>query len=247
MRPLWQELYAQRKLLLGRFSRKATIEQTTVLVAHNQSVILSALVGMIDRNADLDVVASANDFTDALRLAKSHSPDVILFAVALPTGIVRLDEQITALVDSAPRSAVAVLTASCSAPVARAALQAGAAGYILESELPAAIPTAIRKLASAKQWVSPRVKDAVAALGRENAERTMSPQDQSIIRALSWGHTNKEIAAQMGLSQRTIEANRAKIMSKLGLSSRAGIVNYAVESGLFDEADAMTVPPVALS
>ena len=189
------------------------------------------------------MVATTEGIDATLRSVKGHSPDVILFTVALPTTADEVHEQVGLLAGSSPESAIIILTASDSAAVARAALSAGAAGYILKSELPAALPEAIRRVAEGQPWVSPRISNAIMQLNRAPEQGELSSRQQTIVRSIAWGHTSKEIAVELNLSRRTIEASRADILHKLDLSSRASLVKYAIDHGLFDEDDAMVVPP----
>ena len=198
---------------------------------------------MIGEFPDIEIVATTDGLDATVRSVKGHSPNVILYVVALPTTADAISEQIRTLADVSPDSAIVVLNASESATVARAALHAGAAGYILKSELPAVMSTALHRAAEGQHWVSPRVTSAITKLNREPAREELSPRQQTIVRSIAWGHTSKEIAVELNLSRRTIEASRADILQKLGVSSRASIVKYAIDRGLFDEDDAMAVPP----
>lgn len=189
------------------------------------------------------MVATTEGIDATLRSVKGHSPDVILFTVALPTTADEVHEQVGLLAGSSPESAIIILTASDSAAVARSAISAGAAGYILKSELPAALPEAIRRVAEGQPWVSPRISNAIMQLNRVPEQGELSSRQQTIVRSIAWGHTSKEIAVELNLSRRTIEASRADILHKLDLSSRASLVKYAIDHGLFDEDDAMIVPP----
>ena len=219
----------------------------TVLLAHEQMIVRSALEESIDRGVDVVVVAAPEDGDDTLRAVRGHGPDVIVYTVALPTSLEVVTLRIEQLKDASPDSAILILTASKSASVARAAIAAGALGYVLESELPADLPFAIGRVAAGQVWISPAVTMQIAKLDRDGAGIDLTARQQTIIRSISWGHTSKEIATSLSLSRRTIEASRAEILRKLNLSSRAGIVKYAVDCGLFDEADAMLVPPPALA
>ena len=217
----------------------------TVLVVHEQAIIRAALTALLVENADIEVVAAPASGDETLSTCRGHQADVILFATALPIGVDPIKLGIEQLHDASPRSAILVLTASPSATVARAALGAGALGYLLESELPAELAVATRRVAAGHLWVSTAMTMGIASLNRGGDEDHLTGRQEVIIRSIAWGHTSKEIAIEMNLSRRTIEASRADILTKLDLASRAGIVKYAVDSGLFDQADGMLVPPPA--
>ena len=218
----------------------------TVLVVHEQAIIRAALTALLVENAGISVVAAPESGDETLSACRGHQPDVILFATALPIGVDQIKLGIGQLHDASPRSAILVLTASPSVTVARTALGAGALGYLLESELPAELAVATRRVAAGHLWVSTAMTMGIASLNRGGSEDHLSSRQEVIIRSIAWGHTSKEIAVEMNLSRRTIEASRAEILTKLDLASRAGIVKYAVDSGLFDQADGLLVPPPAL-
>jgi len=223
----------------------ATMKPITVLVVHEQAIIRAALTALLVENAGVEVVAAPASGEETLSACRGHQADVILFATALPIGVDPIKLGIEQLRDASPRSAILVLTASPSATVAQAALSAGALGYLLESELPAELAVATRRVAAGNLWVSTAMTMGIAALNRGGTEDHLSSRQEVIIRSIAWGHTSKEIALEMNLSRRTIEASRADILKKLDLASRAGIVKFAVDSGLFDQADGMLVPPPA--
>ena len=217
----------------------------TVLVVHEQAILRAALTALLVENTDIEVVAAPASGEETLSACRGHQADVILFATALPIGVDPIKLGIEQLHDASPRSAILVLTASPSATLAQAALSAGALGYLLESELPAELAVATRRVAAGHLWVSTAMTMGIASLNRGGGEDHLTSRQEVIIRSIAWGHTSKEIAVEMNLSRRTIEASRADILTKLELDSRAGIVKYAVDSGLFDQADGMLVPPPA--
>ncbi|MEI7626496.1 MAG: response regulator transcription factor [Actinomycetota bacterium] len=218
----------------------------TVVLVHRQAMVGDALTRMINETEWIDAAAAPDDLAEALRYIKRVQPDVIVVATVLPTTTDATKQQIKTLDANSPRSGIVVLTASDSANVAEAAISAGAAGYVLESEVAAVMPLAIQRVSEGQQWVSPRIKLALAKRGHEEMDLDLTGRQQTIVRSIAWGHTSKEIAVEMNLSRRTIEASRAEILHKLHIESRASIVKYAIDNGLFDEDDAIAVPPRAL-
>lgn len=209
-------------------------------------MVQDALTRMINETEWIDAAAAPNDLAEALRYVKRVQPDVIVMATVLPTTVDVMKQQIRTLDHNSPRSGIVILTASDSANVAEAAISAGAAGYVLKSEVAAVMPLAIQRVSEGQQWVSPRIKLALAKRGHEAMDLDLASRQQTIVRSIAWGHTSKEIAVEMNLSRRTIEASRAEILHKLQIESRASIVKYAIDNGLFDEDDAIAVPPRAL-
>ena len=129
-----------------------------------------------------------------------------------------------------------ILTESESGMIARAALHAGAVAYMLKSDDPEDLLKAIRRAAENRPWISPAIAGAIARLNRDSFNSELTPRQQEVVRSIAWGYTSREIADEMHLSIRTIEAHRAKIFHKLGLASRAELVRFAYDNGLFDGA-----------
>ena len=222
------------------------MEPITVVLVHRQAMVRDALTRMINETEWIDAAAAPDDLAEALRYVKRVQPDVIVMATVLPTTTDAIKQQIRTLHDNSPNSGIVVLTASDSANVAEAAISAGAAGYVLKSEVAAVMPLAIQRVSEGQKWVSPRIKLALSKRGHEAMDLDLTSRQQTIVRSIAWGHTSKEIAVEMNLSRRTIEASRAEILNKLHIESRASIVKYAIDNGLFDQDDAIAVPPRAV-
>jgi DNA-binding NarL/FixJ family response regulator len=130
-----------------------------------------------------------------------------------------------------------VLTMHESDRMVQRALEAGAHGYILKSDLTNCLPKAVKAIADGKRFLSTKVSEIVLEgflqtkglhqQGEKKGART-TPREIEIIRLLAEGKTNKEIAAQLGITIRTVETHRAKIMFKLGLHSLAELIHYAL-------------------
>ncbi len=126
----------------------------------------------------------------------------------------------------------------------RRALDAGARGYLLKSDLTECLVKAVRAIADGKRFLTPKVSEIVLDgflrtksehQQRERAGARTTPREIEIIRLLAEGKMNKEIAAQLGITVRTVETHRAKIMLKLGLHSLADLIHYAIRQGLHKE------------
>jgi two-component system response regulator NreC len=177
------------------------------------------------------VLAEAGTAEDALRYTRAHRPSVLLLDLNMP-GRSSL-EMIPEILEAAPETAVVVLTMQEDPAFARQALRAGALGYVLKEAADEELLQAVRLAAHGQTYLNPRLGARLAA---EPAVPAALPDDLTereveVLRLIALGHTNSEIAAQLYLSVRTIESHRAHIQQKIRRTSRAELVQYALEHG----------------
>ena len=209
-----------------------TTTTTTIVVADDHAVVRSGLRLLLDAEPELEVIAEAGDMPDAIRMVQAHRPTVLVLDLNMPGGS-GLDA-ITALSASTPESAIVVLTMQDDPAFARRALQNGALAFVLKEAADDELLEAVRAAARGETYLNPRLG---ARMAREPDSPPESPDDLSgrerdVLRRIALGHTNAEIAGQLYLSVRTIETHRAHIQQKLGRSSRAELVQYALEHDL---------------
>jgi two-component system response regulator NreC len=181
-------------------------------------------------------VAEAATAEDALRYARAHRPDVLILDLNMP-GRPSL-EVIPEIRAAAPETAIVVLTMQESPAFAREALRAGALGYVLKEAADEELLQAVRLAAQGDTYLNPRLGARMAA---EPPAPTGPPDDLTereveVLRLIALGHTNSEIAGQLFLSVRTIESHRAHIQQKIRRTTRAELVQYALEHGFVDPA-----------
>jgi two-component system response regulator NreC len=204
-----------------------------IVLADDHPVVRSALRLLLDAEADLEVVAEAGTAEDALRYTRGHRPDVLVLDLIMP-GRPSL-EVIPEVRKAAPATAVVVLTMHDDPALARAALGAGAAGYVLKEAADTELLDAIRLAAAGEIYLNPRLG---AQLAREPANTgrpdRLTEREVEVLGRIALGHTNAEIAHDLHVSVRTVESHRAHIQQKISCTSRAEMVHYALEHGLVD-------------
>jgi DNA-binding NarL/FixJ family response regulator len=206
------------------------VAKTRVFIADDHAVLRAGLRMLINAQADLEVVGEAADAAEAVRQAALLTPDVLTLDLTMPGGgslkaIERLHRE-------CPRVRVLVLTMHDDAAYLRAALAAGAAGYVLKKAADTDLLTAVRAVARGRTFVDlDMAEDAPPPTGRV-AAGDLSPREREVLGLLARGHTNQEIADRLYLSVKTVETYRARIADKAGLKTRADIVRYAMETGL---------------
>jgi two-component system response regulator NreC len=217
--------------------------EISVILADDHTVLRSGLKLLLEQSSGIAVIGEADDGLNAVNLADQLQPDVVLLDLSMP-GLSGL-EALEMIGKVSPESRVLVLTMHDDESYLRKALGAGAAGFILKKAADAELISAIRAVARGEVYVhSAMTRELLESLVTSNnlAEKSkndawekLSRREQEVLRLVSLGHTNAEIAEQLSLSVKTVETYRARGMEKLGLRSRAALVKYALSRGLLEE------------
>lgn len=189
---------------------------------------------LLEAEGDLEVVAEAGDVDETRRRVLGHKPAVLVLDLNMPGGSSL--EAIPAMADTSPGTAVVVLTMQNDPAFAREALRAGARGYVLKQAAGTELVQAIRAAASGGTWLTPELGARMASApdGPTGPPGDLTDRELDVLRLIALGHTNAEIAEQLYLSVRTVETHRSHIQQKLGVSSRAELVRYALDHDLID-------------
>jgi two-component system, NarL family, response regulator NreC len=214
-------------------SRPPTPESAvTIVLADDHTIVRSGLRMLLDAEAGMQVVAEAADAEEASRRVLAYKPSVLVLDLTMP-GRSSL-EAIPRMLEASPKTAVVVLTMESEPQFARAALRAGALGFVLKEAADTELVQAVRAAAAGLRYLNPQLGAAIAAepdaSGR--APDGLSDREVEVLRLVALGHTNAEIAAQLYLSVRTVESHRSSIQHKTGTSTRAELVAYTRERDL---------------
>jgi DNA-binding NarL/FixJ family response regulator len=179
------------------------------------------------------VIGEASDGTEALRLAREHTPEVAVLDIAMPhlNGL----ETARRLREIMPQTKSIVLTMHTEEPYVLEALQAGAAGYVLKTQAAVDIVQAINAAVHGAFYLSPRVATAVVRAyltGSTLPPDPLTSREREIVQRIAEGQTTKEIAAHLKLSVKTVESHRINLMRKLDIHETASLVRYAIRRGL---------------
>ena len=202
----------------------------TVVLADDHAIVRTGLRLLLTQGG-MDVVAEAGDVESALRYVLGHKPDVLVLDLNMP-GEPSLPA-IPRFLEASPSTRVVVLTMQQEPQFAREALGNGASAYVLKEAADAELVQAIHAARDGQTYVNP-------SLGARLATAPMGPpgglteREVDILRLIALGHTNTEIAEQLFLSVRTVETHRAHIQQKLGRTTRAELVRFALDEGLVD-------------
>ena len=207
-----------------------------VLIADDHVLVRSGLRALLGVDPDIEVVGEAGNGDDTCRLAAALQPDLVLLDISLPgeSGIAiarRLKEE-------QPDLAVLFLTMHEEEALLHEALATGAAGYVIKRAESGELLQAIRAACRGDVYVHPAMVRSLLAQPvapprrRGPATPSLTARELDVLRLLARGNTNRQIAALLGLSVRTVESHRAHLMGKLGLVSRVDLVEYAEEHDL---------------
>jgi len=207
-----------------------------ILIADDHAVVRSGLRALLQADAELEIVGEAGDGLEAVRLAAELSPDMVLLDITMPpeNGIKTAQR----LMEAQPQLRVLILTMHEDESLLHEALRAGAAGYAIKRSEESEILRAIHAVHRGEIYVPPSMTRALLHQAVTTEHRRVSALDAltrrelDVLRLLAKGNTNRQIAALLGLSMRTVENHRANLMGKLGVVSRVELVNYAEENNL---------------
>jgi two-component system response regulator NreC len=208
----------------------------TIVLADDHAVVRRGLRLVLDGEDGFEVVAEAGTTDDAVRLIKAHRPAVAVLDLNMPGTLASSLDALPLLAAEAPGTRIVVLTMQEDPQYARGALAAGANAYVLKESADRELVEAVRRAAAGEVYLNPQLGARIAAAPPEPAgpPDDLTEREAQILRMIALGHTNTEIGEQLYLSVRTVESHRAHVQQKLGRTSRAELVRYALDHGMLD-------------
>ena len=203
-------------------------DKLTVLLVDDHALVRKGFRRSLEDDPGIKVVAEASEGEEAVRLALELKPKVVVMDCALP-GISGIDatRRIRAKL---PDAAVLMLSMHSEDTLVRQAFEAGARGYILKNALELDLVSAVNRVAKGDLVLDPQLAKPTALKGERDSGLTA--RELEILRHIVAGKSNKEIAAELGLSANTVGVHRANIMDTLGIHKTAELVVYAIRNGL---------------
>ena len=203
-------------------------DKLTVLLVDDHALVRKGFRRMLEDDATISVVGEASEGEEAVRLALELKPKVVVMDCALP-GISGIDAT-RRLRAKMPDATVLMLSMHSEDTLVRQALEAGARGYILKNALELDLVNAIKRVAQGHLVLDPQLAKPEALKGER--ESGLTARELEVLRHIVAGKSNKEIAAELGLSANTVGVHRANIMDTLGIHKTAELVVYAIRNGL---------------
>ncbi len=213
-------------------------EMIRVLVADDHSIVREGIRHVLVESAGFEVVAEAADGDEALALAATHLPDVVVLDISMPR---RNGLEVAAEIRRTfPEIHILILSMHDHTQYALEAVRAGAHGYLLKDAGPSEMREAVRSVHGGEAFFSPLIAPQLSATlagkpGGEGAKATLdmlTARERDVLVRIAAGRTNKEIAAELGISPRTVETHRLSLTRKLDIRSVAGLTRFALETGL---------------
>ncbi|MGI9098113.1 MAG: response regulator [Solirubrobacteraceae bacterium] len=208
-----------------------------IVLADDHGVVRAGLRLLLDAAPEFEVVAEASDVDGALRAVLGHTPDVLVLDLNMPGEQSSL-EALPGVTERSPATRTVILTMQEDPEYARRALRAGALGYVLKEAADTELVEAVRRAADGGTYLNPALGARLATTPEHpvGPPDNLSDREAGVLRLIALGHTNAEIAENLFLSVRTVETHRAHIQQKLGRSTRAELVRYALDHGLLEGA-----------
>jgi len=206
-----------------------------VLLADDHSLVRAGIRSLLGAMAEVAVVGEASSGEQAIELAQREQPDVVLMDIAMK-GITGL-EAAALMRERLPAVRVVILSMHAGEEYVLQALRAGAAGYLLKDAATGELELALCSVMRGESWLSPAVSRQVVEgyvqrTGGDSAPELLTARQREVLRLVAGGKSTKEIAFLLNLSVKTVETHRAQIMDRLGIRDVAGLVRYALRTGL---------------
>jgi two-component system response regulator NreC len=211
-------------------SPEQTSNSIRVVVADDHELMRFALRALLSTEQQIDVIAEAEQLSLAMRNVRELKPDVLVLALRMRDG--SSIDAIGELREQAPETSVVVMTAEDNPLYAEHALAAGAFGFVLKDQADVELAPAVRAAAEGRRYVSPEIDAKLADLRHALTSDKLTGREVEVLRLIALGHTSVEVARILQISSRTVESHRARVHAKLGLSTRAELVRYALRRGL---------------
>lgn len=218
-----------------------TGETIRVLVADDHALVREGIRHVLEGAGEFEVVAEAADGIEVVALAEQHHPDVVVLDISMPgeSGL-----QATARLRRAvPETRVIILSMHDNTEYVLESVRAGAHGYLLKDSAATELRSAVRAVHDGEAFFSPPIARRLSAAVRGDVDREqrssalglLTSRERDVLRGVARGHTNKEIAAELGISHRTVETHRESLMRKLRIRTVAGLTRFALETGMAEK------------
>jgi DNA-binding NarL/FixJ family response regulator len=207
-----------------------------IVIADDHAIVRQGLRALVEKEEDIEVVGEAGDGEQAVALARELEPDVMIMDLTMPklNGV----EAIRIIHSEKPDIRIIALSMHANRQIIKEVLKAGALGYVVKSHVYDELAKALRAVAEGTHYLGPLVADLVVegyinpVYGSGAGVTDLTGRERQILQMLAEGRTIKQIAVHLHISPKTADASRRRIMVKLGITSMADLVKYAVREGL---------------
>jgi two-component system, NarL family, response regulator NreC len=203
-----------------------------IVLADDHVLVRQGLKSLLEREG-FQVVAEASDGQEALSHVESLQPDIVVMDISMPTlnGLNAAQK----MSRSSPKTKTILLTQHDEGQYIREALEAGVKGYVLKSQVASDLLLAIRQVSRGQVYLSPGVSSAVMEAYQSKSEKSKNPltlRERQVLQLIAEGKSTKDVASLLGISVKTAESHRSRLMQKLDIHETASLVLYAVRHGI---------------
>jgi two-component system response regulator NreC len=203
-----------------------------IVLADDHVLVRQGLKSLLEREG-FQVVGEASDGQEALHQVESLQPDIAVMDISMPTlnGL----NAARGMSRSSPKTRIILLTQHDEAQYISEALDAGAKGYVLKNQVASDLLLAIRQVSRGQVYLSPGVSRAVMEAYHSKSEKSKNPltlRERQVLQLIAEGKSTKDVASLLGISVKTAESHRTRLMRKLGIHETASLVRYAVRQGI---------------
>jgi len=224
------------------------MKQITVLLAEDHMIVREGLRALLEAEGDIAVVGEAETGRQAVLLAKKLRPAVVVMDIAMP--LLNGLEATRRIRKVVPTTRVLILSAHSDDEYIRQVILLGAAGYLIKQTSADLLAKAIREVEKGNTFFSPSIARRMQDLyppspnGRaavKKAQNVLSSREVEVLQLIAEGKANKQVAAELGISIKTVEKHRQHLMSKLDLHDTAGLTRYAIAAGIIESRVQVTI------
>jgi len=224
------------------------MKRITVLLAEDHMIVREGLRALLGAEGDIEVIGEAQTGRQAVKLARKLRPDVVVMDIAMP--LLNGLEATRRILKAVPATRVLILSAHGDDEYIRQAVMLGVAGYLIKQTSADLLSRAIREVQGGNTFFSPSIASRVHRLSLASADRcgafqkkkaALSSREVEVLQLIAEGKANKQVAAELGISIKTVEKHRQHLMGKLDLHDTAGLTRYAIAAGIIESRVQMTI------
>ncbi len=217
------------------------MEQITVLLAEDHTIVREGLRMLLEAEEDIVVVGEADNGRKAIQLAKKLRPAVVVMDIAMP--LLNGLEATRRIRKAIPATKVLILSAHSDEEYVEQVIALGAAGYLIKQTSASYLSKAIREVQKGNTYFSPSVAHRLGNLDQKPSDQrglvrkkgpALSSREMEVLQLIAEGRANKQVARELGISIKTVEKHRQHLMAKLDLHDTAGLTRYAISTGIIE-------------
>lgn len=220
----------------------------TVLLAEDHTMVREGLRMMLKLETDMEIVGEAQNGRRAVAMALELRPDVVVMDIAMP--VLNGLEATRQLLKDLPRTKVIILSAHCDDAYVKSATDSGAVGFLLKQDTAHDVAIAIREAHKGGTFFSTTISRRLGRLNPNSRDRAgkirtkpslLTSREMEVLQLIAEGKANKETAAELGISIKTVEKHRGHLMGKLDIHDTAGLTRHAIATGIIESSVQVTI------